>query len=88
MQLLTSLIQPDSLDSVADLRDALARTNATLDAALREIAHAQGALFSAMSQLATLAAHRHHGNTDAILRQLDVLFEKYPDKGPASASIH
>lgn len=43
MQLLTHIIQPDSLDSVADLRDALARTNATLNAAMREIAHAQGA---------------------------------------------
>lgn len=41
-----------------------------------------------MSQLATLAAHRHHGNTEAILRQLDELLDKYLKRESHTSTLH
>lgn len=88
MQLLTQLIQPESLDNVADLRDALARTNETLTVTARELFATHGCFVKTSAILAQLAAHRHHDNTDGIFEVLDDLLKQHLDSNTDSSPLH
>ncbi|MGP8432981.1 hypothetical protein [Paraburkholderia fungorum] len=72
MRILT-LQNPQDLDSVPALREALGQANETLVQMTQELSVANGSLVQALDTIARMAAHRVHGNTDEVLKILDEL---------------
>ncbi|MGP8432017.1 hypothetical protein ACT2FY_42860 [Paraburkholderia fungorum] len=76
MRILT-LQNPQDLDSVPALREALGQANETLVQMTHELSVANGSVVQALDTIARMAAHHVHGNTDEVLKILDEVLAQY-----------